>query len=92
MTYYTYVLRSDKDDFFYIGFTDNLKKRLADHKNGRVDSTKNRRPLELIYYEACLSKKDAAYREQYLKTGFGRRFLKNRLKDQFFSSRGGRTV
>jgi len=76
---YTYVLLSIKDDKHYIGWTDNLKRRFNDHQKGRVDATKNRRPLKLIYYEACLNEKTAIKREKYFKTGFGRRFLKERL-------------
>lgn len=77
--YYTYVLRSEKDSKLYIGFTDDLKRRILEHKNGLVDATKNRRPLKLVYYEACLSKNRAIAREKYFKTGFGRRFLKLRI-------------
>ena len=50
--YYTYVLQSSKDNGFYVGFTKNLKLRFEFHKKGLVDSTKNRRPMRLIYYEA----------------------------------------
>jgi putative endonuclease len=77
--FYTYVLRSRKDNQLYIGFTEDLKKRVALHNKGGVESTKNRRPLLLIYYEACLNKGSAIKREHYFKTGFGRRFLKSRL-------------
>ncbi len=79
--YYTYVLRSKKDNDSYIGFTDNLEKRFAEHNGGKVKSTKNRRPFNLIYYEACLNKQDAVKREKYFKTEFGRRFLNNRLEN-----------
>ncbi len=78
--YYTYVLRSLKDNRFYTGFTRDLKQRFEQHQKGRVDSTKDRRPLELIYYEACLDQKDATKREKYLKTYNGKMFLKKRLK------------
>ena len=78
--YYTYVLRSLKDNQFYTGFTRDLKQRFEQHQKGRVDSTKDRRPLELIYYEACLEQKDAKKRENYLKTYNGKIFLKKRLK------------
>jgi len=78
--YYTYVLLSEKDNRFYIGFTKNLKLRFEQHNKGLVDSTKNRRPLELIYYEACLAQKDATKREKYLKTYHGKMFLHKRLK------------
>jgi len=78
--YYTYVLQSGKDDGFYFGFTKNLKLRFEKHSKGLVDSTKNRRPLQLIYYEACLSQEDATRREKYFKTYNGRRFIHKRLK------------
>jgi len=80
MMYYTYVLHSRKDRNFYVGYTENLKLRFEQHTKGKVESTKDRRPLKLIYYEACLNKKDAMHREKYLKTYLGRMFLKNRLK------------
>jgi len=78
--FYTYVLRSDKDGRLYVGFTQDLKLRFEQHTTGRVDSTKDRRPLTLIYYEACISQADATHREKYLKTYNGRRFLHRRLK------------
>jgi putative endonuclease len=78
--FYTYVLRSEKDGQFYVGFTKNLELRFEQHNNGLVESTKHRRPLELIYYEACLSRDDATKREKYLKSYHGKMFLKNRLK------------
>jgi len=77
--YYTYVLRSLHDCELYIGFTEDLNKRVKEHAAGEVDVTRNRRPLALVYYEACLSKKKALDREKYFKTGFGRRFLNNRI-------------
>jgi putative endonuclease len=78
--YYTYVLISKKDMQFYTGFTKDLKLRFEQHEKGRVESTKDRRPLELIYYEACLSQEDAVRREKYLKTYLGKTFLRKRLK------------
>lgn len=75
-----YVFRSLKDGKFYIGCSNNLKKRFDEHNKGCVESTKNRVPFELIYYEACLSKYDAYKREKYLKTNYGRRYLNNGLK------------
>ncbi|MFH0852758.1 MAG: GIY-YIG nuclease family protein [bacterium] len=80
MFYYAYILRSDKDKKFYTGYTNNLKLRFEQHQKGLVESTKDRIPLRLIYYEACLRQKDATRREKYLKTYFGKMFLKNRLK------------
>lgn len=80
--YYTYVLEitdSKGSIKHYIGFSKNLKKRVEDHKSNSTKTTKNR-SIKLIYYEACLDEKDARKREQSLKTGFGRSFIKNRLK------------
>ena len=78
--YYTYVLMSEKDHKLYIGYTKNLKLRFEQHQKGLVDSTKNRRPLKLIYYEACLNQQDATHREKYFKIYHGAMFLKKRLK------------
>jgi putative endonuclease len=78
--YYVYILFSGKDRKFYTGYTKNLKLRFEQHNKGLVESTKNRKPLRLIYYEACLSQQDATHREKYLKTYHGKMFLKNRLK------------
>jgi len=78
--YYTYVLQSEKDGNFYSGFTKNLKLRFDQHYKGQVESTKDRRPIKLIYYEACLKEEDALRRERYFKTYNGKRFLHKRLK------------
>jgi putative endonuclease len=78
--FYTYILRSKKDDKLYIGFTNDLKRRVEEHNSGKNESTKFRRPLELIYYEAYKSEKDAKAREDNLKL-FGRALggLKRRI-------------
>lgn len=83
MFFYTYVLLSLKDNENYIGYTSNFKKRLEEHNAGKNFSTKLRRPLQLIYFEACLNKDDAKQREKYFKSTIGRRFLKKRLKRYF---------
>ncbi|OGH86648.1 MAG: excinuclease ABC subunit C [Candidatus Magasanikbacteria bacterium RIFOXYC12_FULL_33_11] len=79
--FYTYVLKSGKDKKLYIGYTKDLRNRFEQHNDGLVESTKDRRPFILIYYEACLNEKDAIVREKQLKTGFGRAYLKRRLSD-----------
>jgi len=78
--FYTYVLQSESDGNFYVGHTNDLKLRFEKHTKGEVESTRDRRPLKLIYYEACLKQEDALHREKYLKTFNGRRFLHKRLK------------
>jgi len=77
---YIYVLKSKTDGKNYVGYTKNLKLRFEQHNKGLVESTKNRKPLKLIYYEACLNQQDATRREKYLKTVYGKRFIKSRLK------------
>lgn len=84
---YTYVIRSQKDNKFYTGTTIDLRKRFREHNEGKIISTKNRGPFELVYYEACANKEDAFARERYLKTGMGKRYLDNRLK-RFLSLTG----
>jgi putative endonuclease len=81
--YWVYVLLSLKDNKKYTGYTKNLPSRFEAHQNGEVQSTKNRRPFILIYFEGCLSQKDALKREKYLKTHYGKMFLGNRLKSYF---------
>jgi putative endonuclease len=80
MLFYTYVLQSGKDNKFYTGYTKNIELRFEQHSKGLVQSTRFRRPLKLIYFEACLNQQDATHREKYLKTHYGKMFLKNRLK------------
>jgi putative endonuclease len=78
--YYTYVLLSLADKKFYTGYTSDLFNRLNLHNTGEVHSTRKRIPLALIYFEACLSRSDALAREKYLKSGMGKRYIRNRLK------------
>lgn len=84
---YVYVLRSTKDGKWYTGCREDLRKRFNEHNDGKGESTKGRGPLELIYYEASLNSEDAFAREKYLKSGMGKRYLKNRLK-RFLSLTG----
>ena len=79
MYYYTYVLKSKTDSNLYIGWTNDLRKRLESHNKGLVHSTKQRRPFELVYFEGCKSESAAIKREKQLKTGFGRAYLKRRV-------------
>jgi putative endonuclease len=79
--YYVYVLQSNQDKRFYTGFTRDLIKRIEEHNSGISNSTKGRIPLKLVYYEFCLNHKDAVKREKYLKTTWGKRYIKNRIKN-----------
>jgi putative endonuclease len=77
---YVYVLRSQADHQFYVGLTRDLPARLQAQNDGGVNSTNKRRPFELVYLEGCGNKSDAAQREKYLKTAWGKRYIKNRLR------------
>ena len=81
MHYFVYVLKSQKDGLWYTGYTSNIENRLNLHNSGQVSSTKNRTPFELIYWEGCLNQQDATRREKYLKSGNGKIYLENRLKN-----------
>ena len=81
--YWVYVLRSLKDGNKYTGYTKNLPSRFEAHQKGEVQSTKHRRPFELIYFEGCLNQQDATKREKYLKTHYGKMYLGKRLKSYF---------
>jgi putative endonuclease len=79
--FYTYVLRSKRDGKFYTGYTSDLNSRIEKHNRGQIESTKMRKPFELIYFEACADEKDAIRREKYLKTSWGKRYIKSRLRN-----------
>ena len=82
--YYTYVLlcidKKNNRKHFYIGFTGDLIERMKSHKSEEVKTTKSFDNIKLVYYEACLNKDDAIEREKQLKTGFGRSYIKRRIK------------
>jgi len=79
---YIYVLYSDVNKSFYVGFTHDLRKRLAKHNSGLNFSTQFYRPWQLVYYEAHTNEKDARRREKYLKTTAGDRALHKMLKEK----------
>ncbi|MCX6721846.1 MAG: GIY-YIG nuclease family protein [Candidatus Staskawiczbacteria bacterium] len=79
--FYVYAFYDKTRKIFYVGFTNDLKRRLKEHNIGKTQTTSRMANKLLVYYEACLSKKDAEEREGQLKTGFGRGYLKRRLKN-----------
>lgn len=83
--HYVYILQSKKDKKLYIGCTNDLRKRIMLHNTGKVEATKLRRPFVLIYYEAYLNKFDAYAKEKWLKTGWGRNYIKRTLRNYFCS-------
>jgi putative endonuclease len=79
--HYVYVLFSERDKKLYIGFSDDVYRRLEEHNAGKNISTSNRTPLQLIYFEAHILKEDALRREAYFKTTAGKRTLRIVLKN-----------
>jgi putative endonuclease len=79
--YYVYAFYDKIREIFYVGYTNDLKRRVKEHNVGKTQTTSRMPDKLLVYYEACLSKKDAEEREKQLKTGFGRGYLKRRLKN-----------
>lgn len=77
--YSVYVLQSERDNKLYYGFTNNLERRIKEHNNGKVSSTKSRIPFKLIYFENTNNIIEARKREKYFKSGFGRKYIKNKL-------------
>jgi putative endonuclease len=86
MNWYTYVLYSKNLNKFYIGSTNDLERRLKEHRRGKTYTSFRMKDHKLVYCEICLSKKDAQDREGQLKTGFGRGYLRKRLKDYLMPS------
>ncbi|MFH1233897.1 MAG: GIY-YIG nuclease family protein [Patescibacteria group bacterium] len=87
--FYIYILRSRKNNSLYIGYTTDLKKRFKQHNNGESLATKPHRPYKLIFYEAFLDRIDAKNREEYLKSGYGRKSIKKLLKKYMEGSDSG---
>jgi len=81
-----YVLRSESDSGFYIGFSTNLRARLRQHQDGESLATSHRGPWKLIYYEAYTEREDAEGREKFLKSGAGRRLKLGRFPHSLAAS------
>ena len=81
--YQVYLIQSLKNNYIYVGFTNNLKRRLKEHNAGLTLSIKNWQPFKLIYCETYIVKEDAITREKYLKNGWGRQYIGKSLKNYF---------
>jgi putative endonuclease len=78
--FYVYILKLSNNQL-YTGSTEDLNRRLLEHKNGKVRSTEHRRPLALIHYEVYKLKSDALRREKYLKKSEGKLMLRRQIRD-----------
>lgn len=81
--HYTYVLQSESDQGLYIGYSTDLRRRLTEHRAGAARATSHRGPWRLVYYEAYLEKDDALGREEFLKSGAGRKHLERQCRHHF---------
>jgi len=79
--WYIYVLQSKKDGNWYTGSTNDLRRRLQEHNRGKDPATRERGPWILSYYEACRNKESTREREKYLKTAWGKRYLRKRISN-----------
>ena len=77
--YHTYILQSQKDNTFYIGFTKQLQKRIRQHNSGKSKYSSKHAPYKLVYYEKLDTKEDAIKREKFFKTTEGRKFFRNKI-------------
>ena len=89
--YYVYILLQ-KDNNLYHGFTDDIKRRRKEHDDGKVASTKHKRPLKCILVECYMEKSDALRREKFLKTTEGRRLLRQQLRDTLIFHKNNETL
>lgn len=78
--YYVYVIKSRFLKFHYKGFCSNLEKRLTEHNSKMTRSNKHYAPFDLVYFEKCSSREEAAEKEKHWKTASGRRYLKNKIQ------------
>ena len=87
--WYVYILQSKYNNWLYIGITNDLKNRLKLHNKGKVYSTRLKKPFKIIYYEVHTNKYDAAKREKFLKTGWGKNWIRRSLNYYFSKKLGG---
>ena len=86
--FFVYVLRSDRNGYFYVGMTNNVDRRLKQHNGGEVRSTKAFTPWVLLFFETFKTRIEARKREVYLKSGIGKEFIKSKVEYWSGSSAG----
>ena len=82
MSYFVYILQSEVDSSFYIGYTSNLQQRLAEHNSGKTRYTSRKRPWNIVYFEEFVSKSDALKREKFLKAQRNRQFYRKLIENK----------
>ncbi len=79
--HFVYILTCLKGEYFYKGLTDNLERRLQQHIDGKVSSTKNKLPIELIHVEICSDRVYGRQMEKFFKSGYGREIIEEIIDD-----------
>ena len=86
--YYNYILQSSKSGILYYGYTEDLKRRLKEHNEGRSQFTMGHIPWKLVWYCSFANKQKAEDFELYLKSGSGKAFVYKRLVDVVLTKDG----
>ncbi|MFV0592833.1 MAG: GIY-YIG nuclease family protein [Draconibacterium sp.] len=81
MSYFVYILQSDQDGSYYIGFTSDLEVRLVYHNSGKSQYTSRKMPWKLVYSESCASRSEAMKRERFLKRQRNKSFYERLIND-----------
>ncbi len=80
--YFVYIIQSETDGSYYIGFTENLQKRISEHNPGNTNYTSKKMPWKLVYFESFGNKTDALKREKLLKRRKNKDFYQRLINNQ----------
>jgi len=79
MAFKVYVLESERDGIWYVGFTEDLVRRIKEHNSGKSKFTSGHMPWKVIYFESIDDRLEARKREKYLKSAAGKRFISKQI-------------
>ncbi|MBR8535025.1 GIY-YIG nuclease family protein [Carboxylicivirga sediminis] len=77
--FYVYVIKSQVQDWIYVGLSDNVERRIHEHNSGWGRSTKLYRQFKLLFVENYPDRPSARIREKYLKSASGKRFIRKKF-------------
>ncbi|HVZ67255.1 MAG TPA: GIY-YIG nuclease family protein [Patescibacteria group bacterium] len=81
--YFVYIIKSLVNEKVYVGYTGKtVEERLKEHNSGSNKWTKSSKPFKIVYYEKFICEEDAKLREEFLKSGVGRK-IKNLIVNNF---------
>lgn len=79
--YFVYILKSKIKEITYVGFTNDIERRVMEHNSGKLKFTRIYKPWEVVYLEEFYSKAEARKREKYFKSAAGRRLIRKILEE-----------